>query len=229
MKKIILFLSIALFLNSCGEKPIADFDYSILGNYAPCGYSFRNYSMDGENYVWDFGDGETSYDSEPTHIFGNGGSYKVTLRVTNKQGESTITKTIVVKNKPTKLKITSLVLTAYPLTTTTGGGWDSGSGPDLYPEIMHSTGTSSYTSIRNEDVISSQLPLTYNVNFTFTNLTFKNQIDFYDYDPLDSNDWMGGYYFTVSNHIPNNGFAYPTTSSFTSGNVKFTANMEWLP
>ena len=232
MKKLIFLSLIGLFLISCGEKPIADFDYTEFGNYAPSKVFFNDYSMDGESVVWNFGDGETSYDQEPTHIYKNGGSYTVSLRVTNKQGESTITKTVVIKNTPTKLKITSLVLTAYPLTISTGGGWDSGDGPDIFPKIKNDINTYTYSTLKKENVITSQLPITYNVNFIFTNLTFKNQIDFYDYDDMlfdSTDDWMGGYYFTASNQIPTDGSKYPTMATFTSGSVKFTANFEWLP
>lgn len=237
MKKMILFILIGLFLLSCGKdipnvsivKPIADFNITQIGNYAPSAVNFNDNSSNATNYFWNFGDGETSTEIYPKHIFKNGGSYNVTLRVTNTTGESTITRTVVISSAPTKLKITNLVLIAYPLTTPSGGGWDSGSGPDIYPEITYSTGKAIYSSIRKEDVVISQLPLTYPVNFIFTDLTYRNQIDFYDYDPIGSNEWMGGYYFTVSNCIPTDGSKYPTSLNFTGGSVEFTANMEWIP
>jgi uncharacterized membrane protein len=227
-----------MFIMSCGEdetpspsdvKPNANFLISQMGNYAPSAVQFSDNSEYAVSYYWNFGDGDTSRDENPKHIYSKGGNYNVTLKISNATGESTLTKTVVINNAPTKLKITSLVLTAYPLTTTSGGGWDSGSGPDIYPDITYvGTGYSYYQS-RKEDVINSQLPLTYNVNFTFTNLTYKNQIDFFDYDPIGSNEWMGGYYFTASNQIPTDGSKYPTSANFTSGTIKFTANFEWIP
>lgn len=237
MKKFLLVSVIGLFLMGCGDdtptpsavKPNANFLISQMGNYAPSAVQFSDNSEHAVNYYWNFGDGGSSTEPNPKHIFSKGGNYNVTLKVMNVTGESTLTKTVVINNAPTKLKITSLVLTGYPLVDSYGGGWDSGSGPDIYPEITNNVNTYTYVNNRKSDVVSSQLPLTYTVNFTFTNLTFKNEITFYDYDPLDANDWMGGYYFTVSNSIPSDGSKYPTFLNFTSGAVKFTANMEWIP
>lgn len=50
----------------------------------------------GENgYYWQFGDGTTSTDENPTHAYQVGGTYQVTLRVTGKEGEvSTATELI---------------------------------------------------------------------------------------------------------------------------------------
>ena len=42
----------------------------------------------GGNYLWDFGDGGTSTEVNPTHIYPNPGTYTVTLKVENNQGES---------------------------------------------------------------------------------------------------------------------------------------------
>ena len=50
--------------------------------------SFKNISHDNGgssvvNYLWDFGDGNYSNAFEPTHAYANGGSYNITLTVTN--------------------------------------------------------------------------------------------------------------------------------------------------
>jgi PKD repeat protein len=39
-------------------------------------------------YQWDFGDGETSPESNPTHTYSSGGSYTVTLTVTDDKGKT---------------------------------------------------------------------------------------------------------------------------------------------
>ncbi|MBK9565880.1 MAG: PKD domain-containing protein [Saprospiraceae bacterium] len=48
--------------------------------------SFKNLSTSGVNYLWKFGDGNTSTDFEPTHTYNVQGTYSVTLAVTNKCG-----------------------------------------------------------------------------------------------------------------------------------------------
>jgi gliding motility-associated-like protein len=56
------------------------------------------------SYKWDFGDGTTSADSNPSHSFTSVGcgtqSFTVKLTVTDASGENSITKTITVKQKP---------------------------------------------------------------------------------------------------------------------------------
>lgn len=43
--------------------------------------TFINNSIDGDEYLWDFGDGNTSTDPEPTHTYGQPGNYDVSLTV----------------------------------------------------------------------------------------------------------------------------------------------------
>lgn len=47
---------------------------------------FTNESLYGDNYFWDFGDGETSTEFEPTHFYEEPGVYTVTLIVTDDDG-----------------------------------------------------------------------------------------------------------------------------------------------
>lgn len=48
------------------------------------------------SYSWDFGDGNTSTDENPTHIYTAAGTYTVTLTVTNECGTDTITNSVTV-------------------------------------------------------------------------------------------------------------------------------------
>lgn len=48
--------------------------------------TFVNESLLGEDYTWNFGDGETSVDDDPTHVYAANGSYLVCLSVTNECG-----------------------------------------------------------------------------------------------------------------------------------------------
>jgi len=214
-------------------NPVSNFSFAENGNFAPSKVTFTNTSTNGSTYLWDFGDGQTSTLQSPTHIFTIGGTFNVTLKVKNSVGnESILNKTISIKNTPTKLKVNSITLTGYPLVTSNGGSWDSGSGPDVFPIITHPAGTLSLQSYRKEDFIATYLPYTFSTGlpFTFTNLDFQNEIDFYDYDPIGSNEWMRGYYFTIRNHMPTNGSEYPSTISFQSSTIelKFTLKVEWV-
>ena len=212
-------------------NPVANFSFIENGNFAPSSVAFTNTSTNGSTYLWDFGDGQTSTLQTPSHIYATGGIFNATLKVKNSVGiENIINKTVTIKNTPTKLKINSITLTGYPLVMSNGGSWDSGNGPDMFPTITHSTGTTSFVSYRKDDMISSYLPYTFSTGFTFTALDFQNQIDFYDYNLIISNTWMGGYYFTVRNSMPTNGSQYPSTIDFQSATsqLKFTLNVEWV-
>ncbi len=213
-------------------NPVANFSFLETGNFAPSGVTFTNSSTNASTYYWDFGDGQTSTLQSPTHIFTKGGIFNATLKVKNSVGiENIINKTLTIKNNPTKLKINSIVLTGYPATMPSGGGWDSSDGPDIYPSIISSAGTYNHKDYRKQDFIKSYLPYTFSSGFplTFTALDFKNTIEFYDYDPI-GNEWMGGYYFTVRNSMPMDGTKYPATVDFQSSTseLKFTLNVEWM-
>jgi PKD repeat protein len=51
--------------------------------------SFVNTSMDADSYFWDFGDSNTSTESDPMHLYNEVGSYTVTLVATNACGSDT--------------------------------------------------------------------------------------------------------------------------------------------
>ena len=71
---------------------------------APLNASFRNTSTAGQSFFWDFGDGGTSTQTNPSHTYARPGTYPVQLiavdaNTCNKR--DTIIKNLVVVNKPT--------------------------------------------------------------------------------------------------------------------------------
>ena len=75
------------------------------------------------DYNWDFGDGESSYESEPDHVFFSAGYYEVTLQVTDSRGNTATSKTLGINvNEPlttTRRSTTSITSTmTYPSATT---------------------------------------------------------------------------------------------------------------
>lgn len=53
----------------CTPSPVADFEYSPPGQPAPVGISFTNKSQNAERYEWDFGDGQSSAEENPSHTY----------------------------------------------------------------------------------------------------------------------------------------------------------------
>lgn len=75
-----------------GTQPTADFTFKIKADLTVI---FTNNSEDGESYAWDFGDGATSTDQNPTHKYTDGTkSYKAKLTVTNGSKTDEMEKTV---------------------------------------------------------------------------------------------------------------------------------------
>ncbi len=62
--------------------PTADFTASNNGCPASCPVFFTNLSNGADSYHWDFGDGNSSTEMNPQHVYENAGTYTVTLRAT---------------------------------------------------------------------------------------------------------------------------------------------------
>lgn len=69
------------------DEIIASIVAAPVGGYAPLEVSFAQYSVKG-NVHWDFGDGTTSEEMNPAHIFEKYGKYTVTLTVTDDYGNT---------------------------------------------------------------------------------------------------------------------------------------------
>ncbi|MCP4424063.1 MAG: PKD domain-containing protein, partial [Chloroflexi bacterium] len=62
-----------------GSLPIADFSASPLSGAAPLTAAFTNLSQNSVSYLWEFGDGSTSTQLSPVHVYTQTGAYTVTL------------------------------------------------------------------------------------------------------------------------------------------------------
>ncbi len=67
--------------------PIASFQYEISEeNFLQV--NFMNFSQNAETYSWNFGDGNSSTEENPTHLYDETGTYEVVLTATNSEGVS---------------------------------------------------------------------------------------------------------------------------------------------
>ncbi|MFT3746951.1 MAG: PKD domain-containing protein [Agriterribacter sp.] len=91
-------------------KPSVDFTSpNNTGCGAPLTVNFQNTTPNTTNWKWDFGDGETSTQQNPTHEYQKPGNYSVTLTVTSATGcEATITKANFVSITPATISISNL-------------------------------------------------------------------------------------------------------------------------
>ncbi len=79
---------------SVTDPPIANFYSSSTSGTAPLAVTFTDQSTNNPtSWEWDFGDGNSSTQSSPSHTYSTDGSYTVTLSVTNSYGFDTESKT----------------------------------------------------------------------------------------------------------------------------------------
>lgn len=62
-------------------------------------FAFNN-SINADNYLWDFGDGNTSTEVNPSHVYQGGGIYDLSLIAYNECGSDTLTNTITISEIP---------------------------------------------------------------------------------------------------------------------------------
>ena len=68
------------------NKPVADFSSATPANCSPALVSFTDLSTDAVSWLWDFGDGSSSMNQHPGHIYNVSGLYTIKLIVTNTFG-----------------------------------------------------------------------------------------------------------------------------------------------
>jgi PKD repeat protein len=74
-------------------------EFTFITNSLNVNFANMTISSGNTNYSWNFGDGATSSETNPSHTYSTEGTYEVTLTVTNECGTSTVTQTVVVDNR----------------------------------------------------------------------------------------------------------------------------------
>jgi PKD repeat protein len=135
---------------------VADFAADQANGGAPLLVNFTNLSTGATNYLWDFGDGNSSTLLNPTNTYTNAGSYSVTLGATGPGGTNAITLTnyILVTNLPTP-----------PVTADFTAGPTNGPTPLFVTFTNLSTGATNYEWAFGDGKLSTAL----NPTNTYTN------------------------------------------------------------
>ncbi|MCC6727395.1 MAG: PKD domain-containing protein, partial [Saprospiraceae bacterium] len=150
------------------SSPTASFFTTDVG---PLTVSFTNTSSFGTSYLWDFGDGNTSTASNPTHAYAIDGFYDVSLTVTNNCGTDIINNTISVFTAP---------FADFSASPTSGcptlavNFQDQSSPNTLTWTWSFPGGTPSTSSLQNPTVIYTN-PGTYSVTLTASNPAGNDQ------------------------------------------------------
>lgn len=144
-----------------GDDPVSDFDFTQNGFVV----TFINQSIGGMTYLWNFGDGTTSTQTNPVHTYGMDGNYNVKLTVTNDCGSDITTISVV---------IITLPIAAFDATPTEGCNPmevefinESSNNADSY--LWSFPGGSPPSSTSFEPNVVYEIPGSYNVTLTVIN------------------------------------------------------------
>jgi len=111
---------------------------------APLSVQFTDISIGyPTTWAWDFGDGYTSTEQNPLHVYENAGTYAVTLTVTGATGTSSITKNnyVTVTTGPTPTGTVTTTPTAPPVSTINlNTGWNFISTPKALADSAKTAG-----------------------------------------------------------------------------------------
>lgn len=112
------------------NEPIADFTFSAQGLRVL--FADRS-SGDPTSWAWDFGDGMTSEEQNPSHTYSGSGSYRVVLTATNAEGSDTVTRFVDLEAAPDagfseQISGLSVIFTDTSTGPPTSWAWDFGDG-----------------------------------------------------------------------------------------------------
>jgi uncharacterized protein (TIGR02145 family) len=102
--------------NMCepNQKPSATYTF----NTSALQVNFTNNSQKGISYLWDFGNGQTSTQANPTITYATAGNYTVLLKVTNNFGESAFSQVVSVSQNLTPIANFTYVISGKEVTFT---------------------------------------------------------------------------------------------------------------
>lgn len=102
MKQKLFFYTAGLLLiifSACKkEMPTASYTHSSDSYEEGDTIYFNSTSSNADNFQWTFGDGSTSTNENPWHVFNSKGSYEVKLKVTNDDGSDETASTVTIKD-----------------------------------------------------------------------------------------------------------------------------------
>ena len=77
-----------------GNQPDANFSITGYDVGAPATVQFLNTSTNATSYLWNFGDGTTSTQFNPTHVYNFPGGFNLSLKVTGPNGSDSVCKLV---------------------------------------------------------------------------------------------------------------------------------------
>lgn len=107
------------------ERPAPDFDIQINRQCTPAEVTFTNTTLNGQSFEWDFGNGTTSRETNPTIIYPDAGTFTVSLLSANGVCTEAITKQVTIYETPTPIVALSASEGCPETTFTFGAAFDT--------------------------------------------------------------------------------------------------------
>ena len=199
---VIGFIGLLTFIISCNEEdpllPLPEINFSTDPELIEVGKDvlFENMTTNASSYKWDFGDGRTSSEINPTIQYDESGSYDVTLIAYTDDDQSD---SLTIEIDVLERVMTALGINSIPFVNGEGADWDDPTGlPDStkYPDFILAIGPSDDPSrfIITPvlvDLAPFELPIGFTLNpgghpYVLTNEDWE--LTFIDFDGVDLND-----------------------------------------
>ena len=211
------------------NTPVANFSFTMNSQYPPAEVEFANSSAFSTNYNWDFGDGNTSTETNPTHTYLTSGNFTVSLTASDDDNNSkTNTQSITVAQLPTLLYIKSISISSLPFVNQVNQDWDPLDGPDVYVSFQQLNYVEIYQTSVINNIEETDLPVTWTFDEPYPQIASVGDnfyIVFIEYDGF--NLYAGMETPTLFDFSSYGSF--PETVQLTSPNGKFDFEMtlEW--
>jgi PKD repeat protein len=160
------------------KNPVADFTKQIKGRSV----SFTSTSVYADTHEWDFGDGQSSFEANPTHVYLDDGAYDVVLKVVNDCGFS---------DMKIKINIVTSPVAQFSSDTTRGCGTFNVKFVNLSTKNVNSwtwefPGGTPSSSTQFEPMVEYKNPGVYDVKLTAKNSLFESTVEKPKYITVDT-------------------------------------------
>jgi len=128
-------------------------------------------------------------------------------------------------NNPKAMAITGIDVLQYPMSKSSGSGWDLTTGPDIFVSITQGTSVSSSDDVTGYHLNATGGALSYTLSnpYTINSLSSSWSIGIFDADDFDPDDYMGGIVFTPEDYKS----GLPSSFSLSVGDVQFRLHVTW--
>ncbi len=167
--------------NAAGQNSITEVGYIVITTVPDASFTssingvqvdFTNTTINGDTYSWDFGDGDSSTEENPSHTYNTDGDYVVELTATNECGSVTSTQTITIVTAPTAGFTADVTNGCAPLTVQ----FTDQSSSNSTSWAWTFEGGNPGTSTTQNPTVTYNTPGTYDVTLTVSNAAGQNTI-----------------------------------------------------